>query len=1193
MKPTFRRKLIVYTIVLIVLTTIGSAIGASFLILEQTRLENQDRLEKALIGFQQDFNLKIKNLDQKFEVFFSDRQRTRVFVFTIMNYPWLQEIPRREIEKFSKDLMPGQIAFYFKTKKSNVEALRYYYSSNLKGIVAVDYGKVPGQHVLFTQGNADYISHISKIIKDPKLFPEIYSPSNQKHQLVIQGDNIILESHFHYTNQSYHGLDSDVLINSHIGYFILKKRLGLKLEDLDNRMGVRFNIYDVTGQPGDGAVPMYPLELDKTGKLDSKNNIVTISDRNGEHYDGLVSSLTYGGKIIGYVSVTIPQKATAQKIKETLLMLGLVALAVLVITMNASVFIVRRYTFPLVELSHLMMDFSEALSNRPKLLQSFSGQHQEQTKEDIDLFSRWFSEDLHQTVSQLVRARTTEIQELEDSFIQMIEVIKDQTLIIEKQNRSLAQKVDLIEKQNQKLQHIDQLKDEFLANTSHELRTPLNGIIGIAESLAEGVAGKLSSQQSMNLSMVITSGRRLSILIKDLLDFSKMKHKNLEIYRKSVNLKSLSSLVLELSHYALGAKPITLVNEIADDSLFVFADEDRLEQILYNLVGNAIKFTHEGKVILRADKLDRIVRISVIDTGIGIKKEHQERVFLNFEQLAETVEQRYGGTGLGLSISKYLVELHGGKLEINSEEHLGSTFSFTLPISEKPGMESLPVNGGNSIQCSNSGIFLKSDDQITPSELTISDEQLLFNREKKILIVDDDRINLQVLHNYLLLQQYQIELAHDGFSALESIDRSVPDLVLLDLMMPKISGYRVCEKIRKQYDLLTLPIIILTAKHQIKSLVYSFQVGANDYLNKPFHKEELFARVNTHLRAKEATERLLENQMLKNEIVTHKAAKNQLLAYQKNLVHIINYTEESIICLSDEGKITLFNNSSENLFGYLNEEVVGEELSLLFPSPFIQSLYQRVLPSSGKLEVVPEDLKNFKVIGLRKDNSEFIAEASIVSLKLNSGFMLTLIIHRVKSEIQNGDPYNLKLNPSNPFVSDQKDFAGEHPNQMVSLGGEVLQNKQRIEKLEHLFQAVTDFVKNNGTEFFERIIPSNHSSKPNGFSQNEKLRKKLVEILSLSVSIWEMYTGKSKVELAEESKLWRVYLDRGIFTVRTMDKYLDLSTLPKKPRWKTVLMTATYILENCSLETSIKSKLETQLLQLRNLLTENVQEQFI
>lgn len=410
------------------------------------------------------------------------------------------------------------------------------------------------------------------------------------------------------------------------------------------------------------------------------------------------------------------------------------------------------------------------------------------------------------------------------------------------------------------LQKMDKLKDEFLANTSHELRTPLNGIIGLASSLIDGATGTLPEATLVNLDMIVSSGRRLTSLVNDILDSAKLRHQDFELQYAAVDMCALVDLIVTLSQPLVATKAVLLLNHVSPDVPLVRADENRIQQVLHNLVGNAIKFTEMGKVEVSAAVADNMVRITIADTGVGIPADKFDRIFQSFEQVDGSTARQYGGTGLGLSISKQLVELHGGKIWVESEVGHGSQFTFTLPLSEKkrvkpterkqrarssttlptiqvesspPQPAPLPTPQSNQRSRSNSGLLIPLSENVN------------YN----ILIVDDEPINLQVLSNYLMLEQYSITQANNGIHALEILASGHQfDLVILDVMMPKMSGYEVCYKLRETYPATDLPVVLLTAKNQVTDLVTGFEAGANDYLTKPFSKDELLTRIRTHLR---------------------------------------------------------------------------------------------------------------------------------------------------------------------------------------------------------------------------------------------------------------------------------------------------------------------------------------------------------
>jgi len=391
------------------------------------------------------------------------------------------------------------------------------------------------------------------------------------------------------------------------------------------------------------------------------------------------------------------------------------------------------------------------------------------------------------------------------------------------------------------LKKIDKLKDEFLANTSHELRTPLNGIIGLSESLKDGAAGQLNPKAIQDLDMITNSGKRLFHLVNDILDFSRLKNKDLILSKGPIDMHAIVDVVLKLSQPLIGGKEIELANAVPEDVPLVEADENRVQQILHNLVGNAIKFTHRGSVKISAAATKESLTLSVSDTGIGIAQDKFEGIFNSFEQADGSTQREFGGTGLGLSVSKQLVELHGGTIGVESELDRGSTFFFTLPISAKKRGDIVTDNKADGKKVSQISFHNEAVE-------LVESQGPLPQGSSRILIVDDEPVNRRVLENHLTVGGYLTVEASNGEEALKELSKGKPvDLVLLDVMMPGLSGYQVCEEIRKNFLASELPIILLTAKNRINDLVAGFDAGANDYLTKPFSKKELLSRIKTHL----------------------------------------------------------------------------------------------------------------------------------------------------------------------------------------------------------------------------------------------------------------------------------------------------------------------------------------------------------
>jgi two-component system sensor histidine kinase ChiS len=532
--------------------------------------------------------------------------------------------------------------------------------------------------------------------------------------------------------------------------------------------------------------------------------------------------------------------------------------------------------------------------------------------------ARWIIDPLlrlNSTASALARGewqqpvtveREDEVGELAHSFGRMV--------------KQLQELFTTLEAKNADLERLDKLKDEFLANTSHELRTPLNGIIGLAESLIDGATGHLSQDTRSNLSIIVASGRRLANLVNDILDFSKQKQKTIELQSHPVNLRELVDLVISICQPLVGKKELQLVNALSPELPLVYADENRVQQIFHNLIGNAIKFTERGSIKISAmmQKLDaatpptehvttplsqtsaRLI-ITVADTGIGIPADKTTQVFESFEQIPmeDNSSLQSHGTGLGLAVTKQLVALHGGTIRVDSTLGKGSCFSFTLPVfneqehigsylqreaiskplsgddtlaAASPSRAIMPMMVGlaESVPLEKPMVQLIDTVAKTVAEVEALVEtpllthlpQVTTAKDKAdtftILIVDDEPVNLHVLTNHLSLYNYAIVQATSGADALATLNKGVvPDLILLDVMMPHMTGYEVTKKIREHWEANELPIVLLTAKNQVSDLVTGLEVGANDYLIKPISKSELLARIKTHLRIKQLKEETL------------------------------------------------------------------------------------------------------------------------------------------------------------------------------------------------------------------------------------------------------------------------------------------------------------------------------------------------
>ncbi|WP_306431057.1 ATP-binding protein [Paenibacillus sp. XY044] len=433
---------------------------------------------------------------------------------------------------------------------------------------------------------------------------------------------------------------------------------------------------------------------------------------------------------------------------------------------------------------------------------------------------------------------------------------------------------------NDELRKADERKDQFLANTSHELRTPLHGIINIAQSVLSREGRSMSEASHQNMELLVTVSRRMSQLLNDLLDAVMLKDQRIVLRREALQVESVVSGVVGMLAHMTEGKPVQVVITIPNQLPAVDADEQRLTQIVFNLLHNAIKFTDEGVIEISAEAKGEAVVIHVGDSGRGLEQGALERIFLPYEQTQNDGD--HGGIGLGLSICKQLVELHGGRLTAESASGEGAVFSFSIPKAEGrlQGEPKNPEEGHTEPMREDVPLFPLERMHIT--ETAVSMETSYAGQAAgslnesisggiKILVVEDDPVNLRVLASIFAEEPYEIQTALSGKEALQLLLSSTWDLLISDVMMPQMSGYELTRIVRERFNSFELPILLLTARSRPEDIYAGFMAGANDYVAKPVDALELKYRVRSLATLKKsAEERLrLEAAYLQAQIQPH------------------------------------------------------------------------------------------------------------------------------------------------------------------------------------------------------------------------------------------------------------------------------------------------------------------------------------
>lgn len=432
----------------------------------------------------------------------------------------------------------------------------------------------------------------------------------------------------------------------------------------------------------------------------------------------------------------------------------------------------------------------------------------------------------------------------------------------EQANTELRRQRDTLTILNSALEEANQIRSQFLSTMSHELRTPLTAIIGFSQIMLRDVEkAKFNPRQKNNVERILKNGQHLLALINDVLDLAKVESGRMDVAYKDVDVKELITSVMEETQSLATERGLQFEMAVDERATHLETDEMKLRQILLNLLSNALKFTPQGEITITAsylpasdDEGDRIA-IAVKDTGIGIPQEMQERIFEAFYQADNSNTRKYGGTGLGLSIVRQFTELLGGKLEIQSSEGAGSTFTIVLPVhprSQHTGESNIRLFPGHLEVLNTTGGADRTPTPINePSvteQLKLLSPSLLHKEEREdseqekflVLAVDDNLDVLQLIQSALENTAYSVVQVRDPFRVVELARRLHPYAVTLDVMMPRMNGWQILHQLKANPETADIPVIMLTVVSERSTALV---LGADDYLLKPVEGEMLLKKL--------------------------------------------------------------------------------------------------------------------------------------------------------------------------------------------------------------------------------------------------------------------------------------------------------------------------------------------------------------
>ena len=544
-------------------------------------------------------------------------------------------------------------------------------------------------------------------------------------------------------------------------------------------------------------------------------------------------------------------------------------------------------------------------------------------------------------------------------------------------------------KRAEALAEIDRAKTAFFSNVSHEFRTPLTLMLGPLEDALSNSHGILPMGAATSLTVSHRNALRLLKLVNTMLDFSRIEAGRAQACYQPVDLApltaELASNFQSLCQKA-GLRLIVHCTALTPDEP-AYVDRDMWEKIVLNLLSNAFKFTLEGEIEVRLEPAEGQALLTVRDTGVGIPCEELPRMFQRFHRVEDSRGRTHEGTGIGLALVQELVKLHGGTVSVASVMGQGSTFRVAIPLGKAhldPGrVGKAPEVGSNSVTPAafveealrwlpdepqrDGRVPDRPDDGAFPDRPAAEAERL---KEKSRILWADDNADMRAYVRRLLGDRFDVAAVSDGKAALDAARARKPDLVLSDVMMPRLDGFGLLRELRADPQLCEIPVILLSARAGEEARIEGMEARADDYLIKPFSARELLALVESHLKMSrfrhEATE------------AVRRAERNASL-----LASIVESSDDAIVSKDLEGIIMSWNQGAERLFGYTAAEVIGQSINMLIPPDRIEE-EPRILARLRRGERVD----HFETIRVRKDGSRLNVSLTISPVKDAQGLIV-------------------------------------------------------------------------------------------------------------------------------------------------------------------------------------------------------------